>query len=125
MKARAFLSRLSGQGPSDVRESVLANLELLLNARRGASLACEDFGIVDLVDLVHDFPSSAETLQRSIRDTLTQYEPRLRNVCVRLIPGEDPLRLTFEITARYLDGGTFGSLHLQSELDSFGHARIS
>ena len=62
-----------------------------------------DFGVIDFVEIMQDLPASIPKVQESIRDTIQLYEPRLRNVTVRFLPGEDPLRLQFEVTARLAD----------------------
>ena len=124
MSERGFLGRLGGAARPDARTSILANLALILNSRGDAAQSAEDFGVIDLIDIVHDFPLAGDQLQRSIRDTLARYEPRLRNLTVRLVPSGDPLRLSFEITARYSDRGETGTLRLRTELDSSGWASV-
>lgn len=97
---RGLLDRLGTHRRIDVVESIGENLRALLNARQGASSSVIDFGVIDFVDIVHELPGSITKVQESIRNTIQQYEPRLRNVTVRFLPGEDPLRLQFEVTAR-------------------------
>ena len=98
MGARGILARISGEstrGADDV-ELIVGNLKALLNTRLGDAVSAEGFGVVDLVDIIHDFPAAAQIMQRSIRATIAKYEPRLRNVSVRTVPSDDPLTLTFE-----------------------------
>lgn len=97
---RGLLDRLGTHRRIDVVESIGENLRALLNARQGSSSSVMDFGVIDFVDIVHELPMSIAKVQESIRNTIQQYEPRLRNVTVRFLPGEDPLRLQFEVTAR-------------------------
>lgn len=100
---RGLLDRLGGQRRIDPIESIGDHLRVLLNTKRGGSLTTPGFGVVDFTDVVHDVPGSIVELQDSIRTTIITYEPRLRNVIVRFVPGADPLRLYFEVSARLAD----------------------
>ncbi|MBN8614238.1 MAG: type VI secretion system baseplate subunit TssE [Deltaproteobacteria bacterium] len=100
---RGLLDRLGSQRRIDVVESIGANLRALLNARQGSAPTATDFGVIDFVEVVHDLPGAVTKVQESIRDTIQLYEPRLRNITVRFVPGPDPLRLSFEVTARLAD----------------------
>jgi type VI secretion system protein len=106
MAGRALLSRIAGRdtAPIDAVESIGAHLRVLLNTRRGDSVTAPDFGILDFTDLVHEFPSGIQQLAKSIRATVMQFEPRLKNVSVRHMPDESPLTLRFEISAQLADG---------------------
>jgi type VI secretion system protein len=104
MAGRGLLSRIGTRGAysradSDI-DSIIEHLRALLNARRGHSPAVSHFGLPDFTDLAYGFPSSIQALQRAIRDSILEFEPRLKNVNVRHIPDEEALVLRFEITAR-------------------------
>lgn len=100
---RGLLDRLGSHRRIDVVESIGENLRVLLNARQGSAQAAQDFGVIDFVEVVHDLPGAVTRVQESIRETIQEYEPRLRNITVRFVPGTDPLRLSFEVTARLAD----------------------
>jgi type VI secretion system protein len=52
-------------------------------------------------DLMSGFPESRRTIERSIRDTIQKFEPRLQGVRVTFLePGEDKLTVTFQISAQ-------------------------
>jgi len=124
--SRGLLSRLSSADPSrstDVVHSILGNLRTLLNTREGDSLSVPDFGILDLSDLIHNFPDATQYVQRSIRDTIVKYEPRLKNVRVRVVESDDPLKLAFEITARFEDERR-GTVRVRTEIGPSGQATI-
>ena len=104
--------------------AIVANLQVLLNTCLGDAVAAEGFGVVDLVDLVHEFPSAAQRMQRSIRATIARYEPRLRNVTVRSVASEDPLVLRFEIAGRLADDHRRGTVRLRSEVHHGGRVRV-
>jgi type VI secretion system protein len=92
----------------DLEAVVVRHLHRMLNTRAGSSLTAPDYGIVELSELLHDFSSATGIMQRSIKNTIVKYEPRLRNVQVRAIePDEsDPMNTHFEITGQlvYPDG---------------------
>jgi type VI secretion system protein len=127
MAARGILSRITGEstrGVDDI-ELIVGNLQALLNTRLGDAVSAEGFGVVDLVDIIHDFPAAAQIMQRSIRATIARYEPRLRNVSVRTVPSEDPLVLTFEISGRLIDDRRRGVVRLRSEMTHGGRVTVA
>jgi type VI secretion system protein len=69
-----------GSEPPDEVGSIIEHLRVLLNTRKGEAVTVPGFGLVDFSDLVHSFPASVTTLQASIRATILEYEPRLKNV---------------------------------------------
>jgi type VI secretion system protein len=75
-------------------------LKVLLNTRQGDSPCVPGYGIVDFADMVHGFPASVPQLVKSIRSTIIEFEPRLKNVTVRHQPDEVSLVLRFEIAAQ-------------------------
>lgn len=127
MAARGLLGRLGSPDPSrpvDGVRSIIGNLRAILNTRLGDSMACADFGVVDFCDLVHEFPAATHTLQRSIRDTITEYEPRLRNVRVRIVATDNPLVLAFEVSARLADDPKRGLVRVRTEVSQGGRFRV-
>ena len=127
MAARGLLSRLSARDPSrpiNEVESILENLRAILNTRVGESLSAAGFGIIDLADLVHNFPNAGFIMEKSIRATISEYEPRLRNVRVRLVPSEDVLVLAFEISARLAHDRSQASVRVRTEVTPTGHVTV-
>lgn len=127
MAARGILSRITGEstrGVDDI-ELIVGNLQALLNTRLGDAISAEGFGVVDLVDIIHDFPAAAQIMQRSIRATIAKYEPRLRNVSVRTVPSDDPLMLTFEISGRLIGDRRRGVVRLRSEMTHGGRVTVA
>jgi type VI secretion system protein len=124
---RGILSRISTTDPSrpvDEVRSIIGNLRVLLNTRVGNASACPDFGVIDFVDLVHEFPGAAAVLQRSIRDTISEYEPRLKNVRVRVVPSDDPLQLSFEISARLASDPRRGLVRVRTAVSEGGRFQV-
>jgi type VI secretion system protein len=126
---RGLLSRIeSEEGTAsrsvDVSNSIVEHLRVLLNTRKGDSVTVPNFGVVDFTDLVHSFPSAIQTLQATIRATVLEYEPRLRNVSVRHVPDEDPLVLRFEITAQPADKSARGVLRFRTQMSPGGKVEV-
>jgi type VI secretion system protein len=67
-------------------------------------------------------------MQRALKNTIQQYEPRLKNAQVRHIKNDDASELTlqFEITGQlYLPDGRRQALRFATAVDSSGNVRIS
>ncbi len=93
----------------DLEAAVLSHLQRMLNTRQGSSLTAPDYGIVELSELLHDFPNATGLMQRCIKNTILKYEPRLKNVQVRAIDADEDqsqIFVYYEITAQlvYPDG---------------------
>jgi type VI secretion system protein len=101
---RGLLSRIaSGAAPLDETEAIVEHLRVLLNTRQGEAICAPTYGVVDFTDVVHSFPSSMQVLVKSIRATILEHEPRLKNVNVRPVTGESDLVLRFEISAQLVN----------------------
>jgi type VI secretion system protein len=96
------LSRISSGNPSlpDEERSILGHLQSLLNTRQGDAPCVPGYGVIDFADVVHGFPGTILQLSKSIRATILEFEPRLKNVMVRHVPDETLLTLRFEISAQ-------------------------
>jgi len=123
-RPRGLLTRLTraGERPDEL-ESIVAHLHLLLNTRVGEALCAADFGVIDFADVVHSFPAATQALQQSIRATILQYEPRLRNVVVQPVTSADTLTLAFEISARLRKQTQ--SVRLWTEMTASGRIQVS
>jgi type VI secretion system protein len=124
---RGLLSRLTASSVNDARpvnelESIVEHLRALLNTRQGESPSVPDFGVVDFTDLVHNFPEAIQTLQRCIRTTVLQYEPRLKNVVVQHVRDDEVLVLKFQITAQLQNKGgkSGGAVRFETHLRAGG-----
>jgi type VI secretion system protein len=126
MANRGILARICGETPRDTNEveRIVGNLQALLNTRLGDAITAEGFGVIDLVDIIHDFPKAAQTMERSIRATIARYEPRLENVTVRQIESEHALTLTFEISGRLVGDRKRGAIRLCSDMSHGGRVTV-
>lgn len=86
-----------GLSLEQVREQVARDLESLLNTRRGlsqdsldgftrASASVLGFGLADFSSMSLVKPEDRSDICRSLEQTVTQHEPRLRHVRVELTP---------------------------------------
>jgi type VI secretion system protein len=93
--------RRAREDPAKIVDSVLGHLRRILNTRRGNVLISEDYGIPDFTDLLRSYPESVRDIERSIRQIIQDYEPRLKSIRVSFIPqDEDLFAVSFHITAR-------------------------
>lgn len=82
-------------------DSILAHLQRILNTRQGNVPISDTYGIPDLNDFMTSYPESVTEIEKSIRQAVEQYEPRLCSVKVVFLPQEgDVLCLRFQIIAR-------------------------
>lgn len=69
-------------------ESVLRHLRKMLNTRPDQVLIQPEYGMPDLTEFVRDQPAAVEEVQAAILRSITQFEPRLRDVSVIPVPSE-------------------------------------
>jgi len=95
--------RRATQDPKKVMASVLRHLQKILNTRQGGVPIADDYGVPDFTDFMRVSPDALREVEKSIRNTIQKYEPRLNNVRVKFIPQEDDiLSLSFQIVAKLL-----------------------
>ncbi len=103
--------------------SVLANLQRLLNARRGAVGHLPNYGLPDISEVYRDMPDSIGLLQQAIKDTIEVYEPRLARVRVEHRAADrSAMRLVFLIAGELASGGR---VRFQSTFSSTAAAEVS
>jgi type VI secretion system protein len=79
----------------------------------------------DFNDLVVQFPEAILEIQRAIKLSIEQYEPRLKNVRIKHVPDDDnPLNLRFEITAQLVTSEGKTALWFETFLDTAGQISI-
>ncbi len=84
-------------------DSILAHLQRILNTRQGNVPISDTYGIPDLTDFMTSYPESATEIEKSIKQAIETYEPRLRGVKVVFMPQEfDLLCLRFQIIAHLM-----------------------
>lgn len=81
-------------------ESVVRHLTLLLNSREECCRILHDYGMPDLENRAGSRIELKQELEGVIRNTITKYERRLKNVQVHLDVGEDEALVPkFRVTA--------------------------
>ena len=127
---RGLLSRIeararsASRGREDIAQVLAAHLRVLFNTHRGDAATEPAFGLPDFTDLIHSFPNSLPALQASIRDTISKYEPRLKNVGVRYVSEREPPPLHFEITAQLVQQGERSLFRFRTEVSTGGKVQV-
>ncbi len=84
-----------------VTDSVLEHLQRILNTRQGNVPLADDYGVPDFTDLVLTYPGGVQDFEKSIKQTIQKFEPRLKGIRVRFVQEkDDPLAVRFHITGR-------------------------
>jgi predicted component of type VI protein secretion system len=98
----SFLNRFLPDEPQDdTLESVVRNLEYLLNSRGGyGSILCP-FGLVDWMG-EHGGQNAARTLLKEIEHNINMYEPRLRVLNLKVVGRDPSLTWMIELDAALL-----------------------
>jgi type VI secretion system protein len=112
---------------SDTESSVTQHLARMLNTRQGSCLTCPDYGLIEVSEVLYDFPDAIGIMQRALKNTIQTYEPRLKNVQVRHLKSEvgNEMSLSFEITAQLqLPDGRRQSLRFSTAVDGSGNVKV-
>jgi type VI secretion system protein len=126
VSGRGLLSRIASSGPRpDEVLAIVEHLRVLLNTRLGEAPCAPAFGVLDFSDVVHAMPGAAQTLVKSIRTTILEHEPRLRNVSVRHVTGDGELLLRFEISAQLADARSARTLRFATTVRPGGRFDVS
>ena len=111
----------------DVESAVTQHLARMLNTRQGSCLTCPDYGLIEVSEVLYDFPDAIGIMQRAIKNSIQTYEPRLKNVQVRHIKSEaaGEMILQFEISAQlHLPDGRRQALRFTTAVDGSGNVRM-
>jgi type VI secretion system protein len=112
---------------SDAEASVTQHLARMLNTRQGSCLTCPDYGLIEVSEVLYDFPDAIGIMQRALKNTIQTYEPRLKNVQVRHIKNEamGEMLLQFEITAQLtLPDGRRQAMRFATSVDGSGNVKM-
>jgi type VI secretion system protein len=117
--------RRGGPDPKRMIDSIIGHLERILNTRRGSAQIADDYGVPDFSDFRSGFPDAIRDLERTIRNTIQTYEPRLTAVRVKFIPqDENMLAVSFQIVARLILEDKKDPVVFESIIDSDGKVTI-
>src|SRR3954469_18160394 len=112
---------------NDIESAVSQHLARMLNTRQGSCLTCPDYGLIEVSEILSDFPDAVGIMQRAIKNSIQTYEPRLKNVQVRHLKNDvaNEMMLQFEITAQlHLPDGRRQSLRFSTQVDSSGNVKM-
>jgi len=112
----------------DLESAVLEHLQKLLNTRQGSASTVPDYGMVELSEMLHDFPDAQGIMQRTIKNTIIKYEPRLKNVQVRSIQGDSDqssMFVYFEVKAQLVfPNGERQPIRFSTSIDESSNVKI-
>ncbi|MFW5444507.1 MAG: type VI secretion system baseplate subunit TssE [Methylococcaceae bacterium] len=84
-------------------DSVKNNLQWMLNSRQGCSQSAPDLGLDDFNDSVGGITDFTIKISHNIKQTIKQYEPRIKIHAVNFVPNkDDPMKLSFRIEGTLL-----------------------
>ena len=93
--------RSASEDPKKIIDNIMWHIQKVLNTRQGGVQIAEDYGLPDFNDVMHSQSGAPREIEKSIRQTIQKYEPRLKSVRVKYVPLEENLlSLNFEIHAR-------------------------
>ncbi|MCY1075146.1 type VI secretion system baseplate subunit TssE [Archangium lansingense] len=102
MVRRPFLDKLLGDKPGpqahDELAQVIRNIEAVLNTQEGYGYFRRDFGLGDYTGK-RGTSALVKTLTEELQEEIERYEPRLRDVEVKMLGRDATLWLHFELTA--------------------------
>jgi len=86
-------------------QSIVGNLQRLLNTRQGSVPHLPGYGLPDLASMHRETSASTETLRREVRQAVIDYEPRLARVRVETGDAEaHQFRISFIISGEIAPG---------------------
>ncbi len=132
---RTLLERLRAPEPAghrhlhtstqEVLDSIIANLQNVLNTTRGNCLTDDQYGLPHMSSIRSTMPWSISGFVTAIRTTIERNEPRLSNIRVRHAPGNDrTMALRFEISALVVDDEGRHSVRFETLVDDDGRIRV-
>lgn len=109
----------------ELRESIICNLERILNSRAGMSAACASYGIPDLTQIVSGIPERARDIEAALERCVREYEPRVTQVEVRhLMETKAPMTACFRIRAAVIAGKSAEEVWFDTVVVSSGRVRL-
>ncbi|MEM9696557.1 MAG: type VI secretion system baseplate subunit TssE [Myxococcota bacterium] len=113
----------------DLEAAVVQHLRELLNTRAGSVPTVPDYGMIDVADLVHEMPDALAIVQRGIKNSIAKYEPRLKNVQVRLVPTEEDESvgfIHFEVNAQLVQkDGRRQAVQFSTRVDNASNVKVT
>lgn len=86
--------------------SVLENVRRILNTRAGTLKHLPNYGLPDLSTIYRNLPASAHQLKAQVEATLLIYEPRIRAIDLDVLPPENGMLISHEMTCHLRKHGS-------------------
>ena len=129
MSGANFLSKITGTvtgQEEDLAVSIQAHLSQLLNTRRGMTPHLNRYGLPDIHYVYYSLPHSLNRLAEEIKQTVTDYEPRLHKVSVVFVSASaETFHATFRISGEVAEGSRVSRLTFETEVLRDGRANTS
>ncbi|WP_319531159.1 type VI secretion system baseplate subunit TssE [uncultured Cohaesibacter sp.] len=110
---------------SEIMESILHDLRILLNSRRGNCETRPEFGLADF-NATENATNSVAMIARDVQRQIVMFEPRLRNVSVRPVQDEERrLEYVFHISAELNRDGDAIRVTFDSIMGADGSMRFN
>ena len=110
---------------SEIFQSILTNLQNVLNTHQGNCLTDPRYGLPHMSDIRSAMPWSIASFIAAIRTTIELHEPRLTAVRVRHAPGDERgMGLRFEISGVVQDEDTRTSVRFETYADEEGRMMV-
>ena len=130
-----LLERLRNPGPPGERkmrasnreivDSILKNLQLMLNTTQGNCLTDLKYGLPHLTTVQSEMPVSVRGFLSALKGSLERCEPRLKNVRVQHVPSRDNrMELRFQISGLIMDEDERTSVRFETCLTDDGKMEI-
>ncbi len=129
---RTLLERLRNPGESKVRatdreivDSILVNLQRMLNTTQGNCLTDLEYGLPHLTTVQSEMPVSVRGFVSALKGSLERCEPRLKSVRVRHVPARgNRMELRFEISGLIMGDGDRTPVRFETSLSDDGKMEI-
>ncbi len=113
--------RQSRVSTNELFDSVLGNLQSILNTCQGNCLTDPDYGLPHMTTIRSAMPHSVAGFEAAIRRTIERFEPRLKGIRVRHAPHRtDGMELRFEISGLMVDEQDQTSVRFETYADEEG-----
>ncbi len=113
------------EDPRRVVDSVMRNLQKLLNTRQGEALIQPDYGMPDITECAEGSPETLDRVCRAIKTTVEKFEPRLHRVRVTHLPTGNDLNLHFGITGQIVTEREQIPVYFNTTVNPSGNAVIA
>jgi len=106
---RKFMNHAGSRNEDPELNSIISNLNNILNTRKGYGSILKDFGIRDMNEFLSREHIALAVIEE-VKTNIARYEPRVELVEITRVDDNNPLRLSFQIKCLLRE--TSQSLHM-------------